>query len=155
MALCHCTGGKHSQLPPLLWNRSMGKMCSSVRLIVRCKTEASWSDQLHESSQAESCHSCRKCHRAVTELFSWQSFMACGQAGLSWATLSAALGSSCGTGSRKDLHFRVRQTSHFCPVVKMMVRPKEGAEQLVEDRSFAKQCKNPALCCHSTHCVLV
>lgn len=78
----------------------------------------------------------------------WQSFMACGQAGSGWAALSAALRSSCSTGSRRDLHFRVRQTSHICAIVKMIVRPKKGTEQVVEGRSFAKQCENPALCWH-------
>lgn len=62
MALCHCAGGKHSQLPAL---------CSSVRLTLSCKAEDDgWSDQLCESSHGqESCHSCTKCHKAVTELF--------------------------------------------------------------------------------------
>lgn len=141
MPFCHCTGGKHSQLPPLLWNRSrsVGKVCSSVRLILSCKTEEDdWSDQLHEFSHGkESCHSCRKCHKAVTELFTccprwmavihgmWASRLGQGH------SQSAALRSSCGTGSRRDSEFRGRQTSHFCPIVRMIVWPKEGTEQVV------------------------
>lgn len=151
--------GEGSQLPPLLWNRSrsMGKVCLSVRLILSCKKggrlvrPVTWVQWLQ--SPVTDAGSVTRQWQSVPH-GALESFMACGQAGLGWATLSAALRSSCGAGSRRDLHFGVRQTSHFCPIVKMIIWPKEETEQVVEGRSFAKQCKNPAFAV-TQHTVLV
>lgn len=103
--LCHCIGGRQPAASSAV-EQEHGEgvfecQTNSELLNRRTTGQTSYMSPVTAKSPVTAARSVTRQWQSFSHA-ALESFMACGQAGLGWATLSAALRSSCGIGCRRD-----------------------------------------------------